>query len=109
VDVGRLMRVLTKPCPPLPGYQLYYPSRRHVPRALAALRKRASPPSNVARVQAASLLSNSGHRGDPPLRMRVGGSAAKESGAASSHSAGYVDIRAKYVRIHPRYVRRPSA
>lgn len=54
VEAGRLMRVLTKWCPPLPGYQLYYPSRRHVPPALAALiaalRKRASPPSNVARV-----------------------------------------------------------
>jgi DNA-binding transcriptional LysR family regulator len=37
VEAGRLVRVLTKWCPPSPGYQLYYPSRRHVTPALAAL------------------------------------------------------------------------
>lgn len=37
VEAGRLVRVLTAWCPPYPGYQLYYPSRRHVPPALAAL------------------------------------------------------------------------
>ena len=37
VDAGRLVRVLTKWCPPYPGYQIYYPSRRLVPPALAAL------------------------------------------------------------------------
>lgn len=34
---GRLVRVLEAWCPPRPGYYLYYPSRRQVPPALAAL------------------------------------------------------------------------
>jgi DNA-binding transcriptional LysR family regulator len=33
---GRLVRVLSKWCPPIPGYYLYYPDRRQTP-ALAAL------------------------------------------------------------------------
>lgn len=37
VEAGRLVRVLTKWCPPSPGYQMYYPSRRSVTPALAAL------------------------------------------------------------------------
>ncbi len=39
VDGGRLVRVLTPWCPPYPGYRIYYPSRRHVRPALAALVK----------------------------------------------------------------------
>jgi len=34
---GRLVQVLNDWCPSFPGYFLYYPSRRHQPRALAAL------------------------------------------------------------------------
>jgi DNA-binding transcriptional LysR family regulator len=34
---GRLVRVLEDWCPPFDGYFLYYPSRRHQPRALQAL------------------------------------------------------------------------
>lgn len=34
---GRLVRVLEDWCPPFEGYFLYYPSRRHQPRALQAL------------------------------------------------------------------------
>ncbi len=34
---GRLVRVLEDWCPPFDGYFLYYPSRRHQPRALHAL------------------------------------------------------------------------
>jgi DNA-binding transcriptional LysR family regulator len=34
---GRLVRVLEEWCPPFEGYFLYYPSRRHQPRALQAL------------------------------------------------------------------------
>ena len=34
---GRLARVLEAWCPVFPGYHIYYPSRRHVPPALAAL------------------------------------------------------------------------
>ncbi len=34
---GRLVQVLEDWCPRFPGYFLYYPSRRHQPRALAAL------------------------------------------------------------------------
>lgn len=37
VEAGRLVRVLTRWCPPSPGYQLYYPSRRNVTPALSAL------------------------------------------------------------------------
>ena len=34
---GRLIQILRDWCPPLPGYYLYYPSRRNQPAALAAL------------------------------------------------------------------------
>ena len=34
---GRLIRILAEWCPAFPGYYLYYPSRRHMPPALAAL------------------------------------------------------------------------
>jgi DNA-binding transcriptional LysR family regulator len=34
---GTLVRVLEDWCPPFDGYFLYYPSRRHQPRALRAL------------------------------------------------------------------------
>lgn len=34
---GRLIRVLEDWCPPLPGFFLYYPSRRHMPPGLRAL------------------------------------------------------------------------
>ena len=37
IAAGRLMRPLDGWCPTLPGYFLYYPSRRHTPAALAAL------------------------------------------------------------------------
>jgi len=36
-DAGRLVRVLQPWCPVFPGYHIYYPSRRQVPPALAAL------------------------------------------------------------------------
>jgi DNA-binding transcriptional LysR family regulator len=34
---GKLLRVLEDWCPAFPGFYLYYPSRRQVPAALAAL------------------------------------------------------------------------
>ena len=34
---GALVRVLEDWCPPIPGYFLYYPSRRQQPAALSAL------------------------------------------------------------------------
>jgi len=34
---GKLLRVLADWCPPFPGFYLYYPSRRQLPAALAAL------------------------------------------------------------------------
>jgi len=37
IERGRLVRVLEDWCPPFDGYFLYYPSRRHQPRALQAL------------------------------------------------------------------------
>ncbi|MGY0710414.1 LysR family transcriptional regulator [Azospirillum argentinense] len=37
VAAGRLVRVLDDWCTPFPGYYLYYPSRRQIPPALAAL------------------------------------------------------------------------
>jgi DNA-binding transcriptional LysR family regulator len=37
LDAGRLVRVLDDWCPPLPGYHLYYPSRRHPSPAFAML------------------------------------------------------------------------
>jgi DNA-binding transcriptional LysR family regulator len=37
VDAGRLIRVLDDWCPALPGYHLYYPSRRHPVPAFALL------------------------------------------------------------------------
>ena len=37
VAAGRLVRVLQRWCPRFPGYCIYYPSRRQVPPALAAL------------------------------------------------------------------------
>lgn len=37
VAAGRLVRVLERWCPRFPGYKIYYPSRRQVPQALAAL------------------------------------------------------------------------
>ena len=36
VAEGRLVRVLEDWCPPLAGFSLYYPSRRHPPAALRA-------------------------------------------------------------------------
>tara|TARA_R110002124_G_scaffold114535_56_gene269822 strand:- start:27132 stop:28019 length:888 start_codon:yes stop_codon:yes gene_type:complete len=36
LDAGRLVRVLEDWCPPLPGFYLYYPSRRHMTAALRA-------------------------------------------------------------------------
>ena len=51
VDAGRLVRVLEKWSPRSPGYQLYYPRRRHPTPALAALiaalRARVSRPSRA--------------------------------------------------------------
>ncbi|TWA88646.1 DNA-binding transcriptional LysR family regulator [Azospirillum brasilense] len=37
IAAGRLVRVLDDWCKPFPGYYLYYPSRRQIPPALAAL------------------------------------------------------------------------
>jgi len=37
IDAGRLERVLEDWCPPFPGYQLYYPSRRQHSPAFALL------------------------------------------------------------------------
>jgi DNA-binding transcriptional LysR family regulator len=37
LDAGRLMRVLTKFTPALPGYHLYYPHRRHASAAFGLL------------------------------------------------------------------------
>ena len=37
VDAGRLVRVLEDWCPPVPGYHLYYPSRRQLSPAFALL------------------------------------------------------------------------
>ena len=51
---GRLVRVLERWCPRFPGYCIYYPSRRQVPPALAAL---------VEALRAA-LLPAAGDRGD---------------------------------------------
>ncbi|WP_101675088.1 LysR family transcriptional regulator [Alloalcanivorax mobilis] len=38
VEAGRLTRVLSDWCPPIPGYQLYYPSRRQSSPAFTVLR-----------------------------------------------------------------------
>ena len=37
IKAGRLIRILEKWCPTVPGYYLYHPSRRQTPAALAAL------------------------------------------------------------------------
>ena len=37
IEAGRLIRILAKWCPAVPGYYLYHPSRRQTPPALAAL------------------------------------------------------------------------
>ena len=37
IEAGRLIRILAKWCPTVPGYYLYHPSRRQTPPALAAL------------------------------------------------------------------------
>ncbi|MBB3062534.1 DNA-binding transcriptional LysR family regulator [Microbulbifer rhizosphaerae] len=34
LDAGRLQQILESWCPDLPGFYLYYPSRRHLPAKL---------------------------------------------------------------------------
>jgi DNA-binding transcriptional LysR family regulator len=44
LEEGRLVRVLDAFCAPFPGYFLYYPSRAHVPKKLAAFVEMLRPP-----------------------------------------------------------------